>query len=154
MCCEPIVFIPQFNLYFCGLSCQTVSYSYLKFTKKPTHTHRPVPTHWLWTLQNRRKHEKHVQKVLKHEVIPAGSLSPTRHLKPTRTQTQVTSEATSWWSGEMSHRVPSDGNSIFHILTHTMKQGLKNPYGHLLSQMGFNMWECPAVKVFTLYTAV
>lgn len=39
MCCEPIVFIPQFNLYFCGLSCQTVSYSYLKFTKMPTHTH-------------------------------------------------------------------------------------------------------------------
>lgn len=37
MCCQPIVFIPQFNLYFCGLSCQTVSYSYLKFTKN-THT--------------------------------------------------------------------------------------------------------------------
>lgn len=31
---------------------------------------------------------------------------------------------------------------------------VKNPYGHLLSQMGLNMWECPAVKVFTMYTAV
>lgn len=146
---------PNLTYIFVGCHAKLYLILILSLPKcQHTHTHRPVPTHWLWTLQNRRKHEKHVQKVLKHEVIPAGSLSPTRHLKSTRTQTQVTSEATSWWSGAMSHRVPSDGNSIFLILTHTMKQGLKNPYGHLLLQMGFNMWECPAVKVFTLYTAV
>lgn len=154
MCCEPIVFIPQFNLYFCGLSCQTVSYSYLKLTKKPTHTHRPVPTHWLWTLQNRRKHEKHVQKVLKHEVIPAGSLSPTRHLKPNPLAHRLR------WPqrphlggvGQCLTEFPVMVTAFF--TSWLMKQGLKNPYGHLLSQMGFNMWECPAVKVLTLYTAV